>query len=367
MCVAVTMSPGAELTEQELTQMGNANGDGFGFAWAEDGVVYWWKTLNYDPSYLAYVINERKHLARLVHFRLSTVGGVKLELCHPFEVGPLASGQANGHGSKVLIHNGHWWRAEDIFKILNKEGAIPDNGPWSDTRLAAMLASWDEDWLTTVTGKVATLDGDGNFKLTGDWADLREGIKVSNKSWESHTYDYKKTGASKWVGWGWGEKEWAAKDAHDRAKAELRKKEEEAEKEKEKNGEKEEKTQPGKGGHGKGQKGGVDSEAGTVYDSHGKRVGGRGFNPGVRAGRQIPVQDGAGEKDEEKAKGGSASGSQKTVRVYDYTPWQNPETGEWWQVDSERTTGDNYALRRLDDDAARAILEQIAASSGEAG
>src|SRR5262245_58601199 len=101
MCVAVTMAPVAELTSEELNKMRNANGDGFGFAWAEDGVVSWWKTLKYDLEYFAQVINERKEYSRLVHFRLATIGGININLCHPFEVGPLAAYGAQGHGNKV--------------------------------------------------------------------------------------------------------------------------------------------------------------------------------------------------------------------------------------------------------------------------
>ncbi len=346
MCVAVVMNPGSQLTPDEIFKMGNANGDGFGIAWAEEGVVNWWKTIVYDVDYLTHLVNSLAAYPRFVHFRLSTVGGVQVQLCHPFEIGPNAACQAQGHAHKVMMHNGHWYRAEEIFQILKKEGALPDNGPWSDTRIAALLASQDEDWLTTVTGRVATLDGDGNVKLLGSWDQLREGIKVSNKGWD-HEYNYRRTGSSRhWPGWGWTEQNWKEKEAHDKEKAKKEQEEKEKQEKAEKEKEKEKKD-------GKKEKKGA---------SNNHSPGGVGVGQGERQllsggdGRSVSGPS-AGKEGEESEK--PPIGETFFEEFYDYTPWQNPVTHEWWQVDPTKTRGSHYELRPLSDKRARAIIKAM--------
>lgn len=345
MCVAVTLQPGAELTEEEIYKMGNANGDGFGFAWAEDGVVHWWKSIEYNVEYFHHLVRSLKEFPRFVHFRLATIGGVRVDLCHPFEIGPMAACQERGHGNKVMMHNGHWYRSGEIFDILKREQALPDNGPWSDTRVAALMAAQDEDWLTVVTGRVATLDGAGNMRLLGSWDKLRDGILVSNKGWD-HEYNYRRTGAGRrWEGWGWNEKNWLEKEKHDKEKEKER---EEAEKKEKENGSKKKES-------------GKNEQKGTM-DTGAHRGGDRDL--GVRPGdRQLPQARGGSidwdhEKEREKR-------IEKARAGYNYRPWRNPATGEWWQVDRERVTEYSHGVRRLTEAEAAAIMEQIAATPGQ--
>jgi hypothetical protein len=212
MCVAVTLAPGTDLTLQEVERMNRANADGVGVAWAKDGVVQWYKTTKVDPNYVVNMIAAWKEVPRLVHFRFATAGGTRPELCHPFEVGPRASCRPVGHAPKVMIHNGHWGRWNEVKDLLDKENLLPDNGPWSDTRLAAYLAHMDPDWLSALGGRVAVMTGDGETHRLGDWQELRTGIYVSNKSWDT---DSKYTrggyaGYRTWKGWHWTEDEMQA-------------------------------------------------------------------------------------------------------------------------------------------------------------
>lgn len=341
MCVAVVLAPGTELSEEEIFKMGNANGDGFGLAWAEDGVVHWWKTLDYNVEYMHHVVKYLSDFPRFVHFRLSTVGGVTVNLCHPFEIGPMAAYKERGTAAKVMMHNGHWYRAGEIYDILKKEGALPDAGPWSDTRLAAFLASWDEDWLSTVTGRVATLDGEGNIKLLGDWTKLREGIQVSNKVWD-HDYNYKRTGTGRrWEGWGWTEQNWKAKEEHEKQKA---KEKEEEEEKKEKENDKKDKKE----GKAEGKTGGKGAQGKT----EGSVVVGRGDG-------RVPSGNHGGT-------GSTVYEAKEEGKKFDFTPWQNPSTGEWYQVDPGSIRGNTYRVRTLTENEARAIMVALTAAAGEA-
>lgn len=305
MCVAICMEPGSTLTEEEVGKMGRANADGVGLAWAEDGAVKWWKSTNYRDEYLTHVVNERVDFFRFVHFRLSTAGGVRADLCHPFEIGPLANPAPTGVSSRVLMHNGHWHRWTDVFDILKKEQLLPDTGPWSDTRLGALLASQDMDWIDTMGGKVAVLEGDGSIKRWGVWEELRAGIKVSNKTWD-HNYNYKRSGKDRqWTGWGWSEENWKEKEAHEK------------EKEKAHGTEKEEK--------------------GSI------RVGNESGHKQVRT-----VQD--------------EKGAKASRRNFDHTPWQNPETKKWYWIDPS-TSGRKGRVVEISAETAARIMESLTPSS----
>lgn len=202
MCVAITLEPGAKLLLDELEKMNRANADGVGVAWAWQGVVYWSKTTTVDPKEVMDLIDGWNNCPRLVHFRLATAGGTKPELCHPFEISDRANCAPEGQGKRIMIHNGHWSRWSEIAKLLDDEGLLPDKGPWSDSRLAAFLAAQDPDWLVALGGRVGLLDSSGNIQRLGDWTQLREGIYVSNKIWESCTVKRGGYGGYKsWPGW----------------------------------------------------------------------------------------------------------------------------------------------------------------------
>lgn len=355
MCVAISMEPGTKLELDEVVRMGMANGDGVGFAWAEDGVVKWYKTVVYNPEYIERHINDRKDFFRLVHFRLSTVGGARADLCHPFEVGPLANADPAGSSSQVLVHNGHWFRWTDIFEILKKEGILPDTGPWSDSRLAALLAAYDLDWIDAVTGKVAIMNGNGDTKFWGSWDVLRPGIKVSNTHWKSHTYNFKRSGKDRqWMGWGWSEDNWRARDQYEKdQKANAAKEAAAAAKEsKETNGKAKVETE---------------KEAGSI------RVAVQSPDTDVRLtqaaekradGRRDSGRREQGNGHETLGKEGQAV--QGKVGRYDAAPWYNKTNDKWYRVDPTNAHARNAGVTEISEAHARKLLAEIAAAAGKA-
>ena len=221
MCVAVTLEPGTDLTQDEVTKMHRSNADGIGIAWARDGVVQWWKTTKVDPEYVTRVVRAWREFPRLVHFRYATAGGARPDLCHPFEVSATANPRITGEGTKVMIHNGTWGRWEEVKNLLDKEGLLPP-GPWSDTRLIAFLAHEDPEWLKALGGRVAIMTGDGTIARLGDWTTLRKGILVSNEMWKTATVvrgGY--AGYRGWKGWQWTEAEAQAFYGDDKAAIEV--------------------------------------------------------------------------------------------------------------------------------------------------
>lgn len=204
MCVAITLEPGANLTLDEITKMDRANADGVGLGWVEADGVHWWKTTKVHPEEVKENLILTAESPRLLHFRYATAGGTKDELCHPFDISERSICSPMGVGKKIMIHNGHWGRWMEVAKLLRDEDLLPDNGPWSDTRLAAFLAHTDEDWLVALGGRVATLDDDGDIMRMGDWTELRTGIFVSNKSWDVNLASKRGgyEGHRTWKGWG---------------------------------------------------------------------------------------------------------------------------------------------------------------------
>jgi hypothetical protein len=172
--------------------MDRTNRDGFGMAWAKGEKIYWYKTLTIDPESIANLIDRWSDYPRLVHFRLSTAGGIKTELCHPFEISPTARCRASlVTTDSVLIHNGVWHDWDTVYKEAQKGGFLPDPGPWSDTRLAACLAFFDKDWLKALegyAGKVAIMNKFGEIHRSGDWKEYRTGMFVSNTHWNSDNH-----------------------------------------------------------------------------------------------------------------------------------------------------------------------------------
>lgn len=75
------------------------NGDGFGMAWIENGQIKTFKSLSQDANrlYKRYLKTfESSENPMLLHFRISTSGGINIENTHPFSVSP----------NLVFMHNG---------------------------------------------------------------------------------------------------------------------------------------------------------------------------------------------------------------------------------------------------------------------
>lgn len=164
------------------------NPDGAGIGWTENGKVHWLKGLN------AKEVDEwLDQLPRplFIHFRWATAGGKRAELCHPFPLNPSVDLRVTGNSGALMMHNGHWSDWESYQKMVaDDENPLPD-GPWSDTRLAALLMARFPDQVGEVAkimgGKVAIMNGKGKVRMFGSWSTLERypGAFFSNTYWES--------------------------------------------------------------------------------------------------------------------------------------------------------------------------------------
>ncbi len=105
MCIMLTKPASERLDKQAIRNCFDGNGDGAGFAWASGGLLNIQKRPQWDFEELWNALVEREHLPMLIHFRLSTHGGLTTANTHPFH---LVTGDPKIQ--LAMAHNG-------IFKV----------------------------------------------------------------------------------------------------------------------------------------------------------------------------------------------------------------------------------------------------------
>ena len=160
-------------------------------SWVENGIVEIFKTMDFPTFLEKYfdIIDRLGNIDMLIHFRITSRGATKEDMCHPFQV---------GDKNMAIIHNG---------TINNIKAAETPNGT-SDTYVLAndILANLPDGWETNAAiarlleefigwSKVCTMipdpEGGPNDALvyilnenSGYW---EGGIWYSNKSYISYT------------------------------------------------------------------------------------------------------------------------------------------------------------------------------------
>lgn len=173
--------------KETLELCAEKNPQGAGVAWRDGDLVRWEKGLDMKPKDVAKRIADLK-FPYIIHFRISSVGNISSELCHPFPFGA-ADRRLRGetkHG--VSFHNGTWhmWKSE-LRDLCRYSGVRLPDGEWSDSRAMACLAGkYGASYLQMIDEKIAYLTPT-ECKIVGTlsqgWC-LRDGIYFSNDLWE---------------------------------------------------------------------------------------------------------------------------------------------------------------------------------------
>lgn len=98
MCIAI-LNNGSKISREHFRNSLENNSDGFGMAYIEKNTLKVFKSLstNFNTLYQKYSdVFKKTESPILLHFRISTGGGVNLENCHPFYI----------HKDLVMVHNG---------------------------------------------------------------------------------------------------------------------------------------------------------------------------------------------------------------------------------------------------------------------
>lgn len=184
MCIAILRDVGTTISKKTLRQCFSRNRDGAGFSYInedEHGVrrIRIKKDMDFNTFYKRLRIAERENPNSpfLIHFRIETSGGVRVENNHPFQVDK----------KHAFIHNG-------IINSMNKE----IEGIESDTRAfnRVILRNLDKGWMhnkVTKTliesfighSKLAVLNIDYDYTIYNeDMGEWKDGIWYSNTSYK---------------------------------------------------------------------------------------------------------------------------------------------------------------------------------------
>ena len=165
-----------------LNKCAKHNKDGVGIGWISKKTVQFTKGITLDK---VIKLANKLPLPYVIHFRLTSVGRVIPDLCHPFPISPKSPTILSGEASAVLFHNGHWnnWEESVLRHAIASNREIPD-GEWSDTRAAAWIVhAVGTNFLRFISGKFAVLDPSGISLYGSDWYS-ENGVRFSNKHWQ---------------------------------------------------------------------------------------------------------------------------------------------------------------------------------------
>lgn len=219
MCIAIYKPRNAQFPSKETLRTCFANNpDGAGFAYSDGGSMVIRKGyFDFDSFYGA--LKKAKKASKtgdfLIHFRISTQGGINADNCHPF---PLSSKDEDLRKRYVrsdyaIIHNGiipmtsdfygYYWQTEktkytpsDTALFVRDYLTLIINGPgyYKDEKKKKLITRMLES-------KMAIMYKDGHCELFGD------GWKKDNGVWYSNdTYKAKKVKYTYSTGYGKGKK-----------------------------------------------------------------------------------------------------------------------------------------------------------------
>lgn len=175
--------PQKRLTPAMVDNAFSHNSEGAGIAWREEGKVHWEKGLDLEAMQ---ALCAEKPLPYVAHFRISTCGGKRQDLCHPFPIQkdvPLFT--AGNTGGYVLFHNGHWtdWRRE----MYATKWPVP-KGKWSDSRAMAFMAAHRSLGILDLIDEKCIAFGPDDYEVFGTgWVKVDE-IWCSNGNWNYPTH-----------------------------------------------------------------------------------------------------------------------------------------------------------------------------------
>jgi hypothetical protein len=184
MCV-IAICDKRRLTKEEAAAMWRANDHGAGVAWASKGLVKFRKGFMAYKDFAKFYFGAALPFPHIVHFRISTAGGVVPELTHPFPCSKNAETALHYSGkTSALFQNGCLRDWAVYVTTIAKASDQPLLGPVSDARVLALIKYYVPSILPSIApGKLAILSADGKVETLGAFDNLKGGVRVSNKYW----------------------------------------------------------------------------------------------------------------------------------------------------------------------------------------
>jgi predicted glutamine amidotransferase len=130
MCIIAVQPKGKKISRKTLQNCWNNNEDGAGLMYSVNGEIIVKKELHSFDKFMQYKQEADKHNVNIViHFRISTSGGVNLLNCHPFKV----------NNNLHFCHNGML----DI--IVPKNSTINDTQIYNNMILRNLPKNWQRN------------------------------------------------------------------------------------------------------------------------------------------------------------------------------------------------------------------------------
>lgn len=183
MCIAI-LNKAEKITLSEFRNSLESNSDGFGMAYVIGGKIQVWKSLsnNSKKLYNEYSkVYEKSESPIILHFRISTGGGINLDNCHPFHISKNVvfahNGIIKGYGTKLENDTRHFSR--EILEL------IPEADLFNNTAIQTLIEN--------IIGysKLVFLNSKGEYKIYGEdlghWS--QNGNWFSNESYKACEVD----------------------------------------------------------------------------------------------------------------------------------------------------------------------------------
>jgi len=122
MCIAIANLQNKPMTKQQVENCWTNNKDGAGILYVEDGIMKVYKNITSLKKFTKKYFKVIRNSNCLVHFRISTAGGINIKNCHPFQIndslGYIHNGMISGWGSKVQGQSDTYSYNEFVLKQL---------------------------------------------------------------------------------------------------------------------------------------------------------------------------------------------------------------------------------------------------------
>jgi hypothetical protein len=182
MCVIICVEKGNFPTLDTLKSAECTNSHGGAIAWLnKDGTRSYVKGIKAKKVWkiICNQLIPANVQTAIIHFRIASVGKVKPQLCHPFEI--TEDVKLNMKGQKIdtelLFHNGTWSEWAEYLIDFMKDMKVPipiPKGDYSDSRVMAFLSfHLGHQVLSKMVGKqwnkIAILTSNGIVKYGNGW------------------------------------------------------------------------------------------------------------------------------------------------------------------------------------------------------
>lgn len=184
MCVIISMIKTVP-SLKTFKKCEEANGDGGGISWIDGDMVKWKKGIKAEE---VYEIAKKAGGNCVAHFRIGTIGGKDFGLCHPFPITNDCPTSLEGTAKRVLFHNGHWHKWDDVCMemVLFKNAYFP-GGDWSDSRAMAWLISHCNSSFLKFLGQKVVIHSAKNQLYFGEFQ-KKDDVYYSNLLWDTKVW-----------------------------------------------------------------------------------------------------------------------------------------------------------------------------------